>query len=94
MDCKKRAQDIEKLSNPIDELEHLDIDAELDAHEKLQNWTELNNAITALTKKKHVRECITTCRQVCRKSRKRYFPNLDDASSVIHVDKHYMMTKK
>ena len=34
----------------IDELEHLDIDSELEAHEKLQNWSEHNNAILALRK--------------------------------------------
>jgi len=46
----KQQKDIEKLSKGIDELEHLDIDAELDAHEKLSNWTEHNNAIMALKK--------------------------------------------
>lgn len=46
----KRQKDIEKLSKAIDELEHLDIDAELDAHEKLSNWSKHNNAIMALKK--------------------------------------------
>jgi len=48
----KNRTDIEKLQVAIDELEHLDVDAELEAHEKLQNWTELNTAITALNKEK------------------------------------------
>ena len=46
----KKQQDTDKLVKAIDELEHLDIDAELDAHEKLSNWTEHNNAISALKK--------------------------------------------
>ena len=48
----KKKNDSEKLTKSIDELEHLDIDAELDAHEKLANWNEHNNAIMAL-KKEH-----------------------------------------
>ena len=46
----KRNTDIEKYNTAIDEFEHLDIDAELEAHEKLSNWTEHNNAILALRK--------------------------------------------
>ena len=47
---EKQSQDIEKLRKGIDELEHLDIDSELDSHEKLSNWNEHNNAILALKK--------------------------------------------
>jgi DNA repair exonuclease SbcCD ATPase subunit len=46
----KRNTDIEKYNAAIDELEHLDIDSELDLHEKLTNWNEHNNAILALKK--------------------------------------------
>ena len=46
----KRSSDEEKLKSAIEELEKLDIEAELDAHEKLANWTEHNNAILALRK--------------------------------------------
>ena len=46
----KRTSDTIKLRQGIDELEHLDIDSELEAHEKLQNWSEHNNAILALRK--------------------------------------------
>ena len=46
----KNKQDNENLVNAIDELEHLDIDSELESHEKLSNWTEHNNAILALKK--------------------------------------------
>jgi DNA repair exonuclease SbcCD ATPase subunit len=46
----KCRQDQEKLSAGIDELEKLDIEAELEAHEKLANWNEHNNTINALRK--------------------------------------------
>jgi DNA repair exonuclease SbcCD ATPase subunit len=46
----KRTTDVMKLKEGIDELEHLDIEVELEAHEKLQNWNEHNNAINALRK--------------------------------------------
>ena len=46
----KRNSDVEKLKTGIDELEHLDIEKELEAHELLQNWNEHNNAIMALKK--------------------------------------------
>ena len=48
----KKTKDIEKLQKSIDELVRVDIEKELEAHEKLQNWTELNTAITALNKEK------------------------------------------
>ena len=48
----KKKNDSAKLTKSIDELEHLDIDKELDAHEKLANWNEHNTAIMAL-KKEH-----------------------------------------
>jgi len=46
----KKDQDCTKLQLGIAELEKLDIDAELEAHEKLSNWTQHNNAISALKK--------------------------------------------
>ena len=46
----KNKQDQDKLVSAIDELEHLDIESELESHEKLSNWTEHNNAILALRK--------------------------------------------
>ncbi len=46
----KRTNDVIKLKEGITELEHLDIESELDLHEKLSNWTEHNNAILALKK--------------------------------------------
>ena len=46
----KQTLDTERLSKSIEELEHLDIDSELDSHEKLSNWNEHNNSILALKK--------------------------------------------
>ena len=46
----KKDQDCAKLQLGITELEHLDIDTELDSHEKLSNWSQHNNAILALKK--------------------------------------------
>ena len=48
----KKKSDIEKLETALEELEHVDIDQELAAHEKLQNWNDHNNAIMALNKEK------------------------------------------
>tara|TARA_B100001287_G_scaffold102251_1_gene85906 strand:- start:6239 stop:8017 length:1779 start_codon:yes stop_codon:yes gene_type:complete len=48
----KQKQDIERLDSGIEELEKLNIDAELDSHEKLTNWTETNNRLTSLNKEK------------------------------------------
>src|SRR6056300_109219 len=52
----KQKQDVEKLQQGITELEKLDIDKELDAHELLSSWSENNNAILALNKEKNTLE--------------------------------------
>jgi DNA repair exonuclease SbcCD ATPase subunit len=46
----KQRQDIQRFQAAIAELEQLDIDAELESHEKLANWTDHNNLITGLRK--------------------------------------------
>ena len=46
----KHKKDCENLKNAIEELEKVDIDAELDSHETLANWNEHNNSILALKK--------------------------------------------
>ena len=48
----KQKSDAERLEKAISELEQLDIDKELDSHEKLTDWTELNNRLTSLNKEK------------------------------------------
>lgn len=46
----KKRQDEQRLESAIEELEKLDIEAELENHDKLSNWNEHNNAITSLKK--------------------------------------------
>ena len=45
-----KKSNLEKLQKGINELEHLDVDSELEKHEKLQNWEELNTQIANLKK--------------------------------------------
>ena len=45
-----RKENIIKLQRGIDELEHLDVDKEIEKHEQLQNWEELNTKISNLKK--------------------------------------------
>jgi len=75
----KKAQDVVKLQEAIQELEHLDIDAELAAHEKLANWTELNNKITALNKEKSTLESALLQADKTVKKIEKDISNLDDA---------------
>jgi len=75
----KKAQDVVKLQEAIQELEHLDIDAELAAHEKLSNWTELNNKITALNKEKSTLESALLQADKTVKKIEKDISNLDDA---------------
>jgi len=45
-----RKENITKLQKAINELEHLDVDKEIEKHEQLQNWEELNTKISNLKK--------------------------------------------
>ena len=45
-----KQKNIDKLQKGIAELEHLDVDAEIEKHEQLQNWEELNTKIANLKK--------------------------------------------
>ena len=47
---ESKKDNIEKLERGISELQHLNISEELENHEKLSNWTDLNNNILALKK--------------------------------------------
>ena len=46
----QNASDIEKLTKNLKELESIDIDTELESHQKLQDWSKLNSALTQLRK--------------------------------------------
>ena len=52
----KQKQDCEKLQAAIEELEHLDIDSELEFHDLLDNWTKSNTEITNLKKEQSTLE--------------------------------------
>jgi len=88
----KKQQDIAKLQQGIDELEHLDIDSELDLHEKLTNWTELNTAITALNKEKSTLDTALLRATKSVEKAEKDIANLDDATCYtcgqeLHADK-------
>jgi len=88
----KKNQDVSKLQQGIDELEHLDIDSELDAHDKLTNWTELNAAITALNKEKSTLESALLRATKSVEKAEKDISELDDATcytcgQALHADK-------
>ena len=88
----KKEQDITKLQTAISELEHLDIDSELDAHEKLANWTEMNNAILALNKEKSTLDSALLRATKSVEKAEKDIKNLDDATCYtcgqeLHADK-------
>jgi DNA repair exonuclease SbcCD ATPase subunit len=88
----KQKTDVEKLEKGIRELEQVDIDNELDAHEKLQNWTELNNAITALNKEKSTLESALLRATKSVEKAEKDIANLEDATcytcgQALHDDK-------
>jgi len=76
----KQRTDIEKLQAGIAQLEQLDIDTELEAHEKLQNWNELNAAITALNKEKSTLDSALLRADSSVKKAEKDIANLDDAT--------------
>jgi len=88
----KRSTDTIKLKEAIDELEHLDIEKELELHEKLANWTELNNAITALNKEKSTLDSALLRADKSFEKAKKDIADLDDATCYtcgqeLHADK-------
>ena len=88
----KRTTDIVKLKDAIDELEHLDIEKELDLHDQLSNWTELNTAITALNKEKSTIDSALLRATKSVEKAEKDIANLDDATCYtcgqeLHADK-------
>ena len=88
----KRTSDTVKLREGIDELEHLDIEKELEFHERLQNWNEHNNAISALRKELSTLEpALVRADRAVEKAQKD-IADLDDATCYtcgqeLHADK-------
>jgi DNA repair exonuclease SbcCD ATPase subunit len=88
----KKRSDCEKLQASIAELERLDIENELDLHEKLANWTEMNNAITALNKEKGTLESALMRATKSVEKAEKDIAGLDDATcytcgQALHDDK-------
>ena len=88
----KKEHDCAKLQQGISDLEHLDIESELENHEKLSNWTELNNAITALNKEKSTLESALLRATKSVEKAEKDIANLDDATCYtcgqeLHADK-------
>ena len=75
----KKLQDVTKLQEAIQELERLNIDAELDSHEKLASWTERSNKITALNKEKSTLESALLQADKSVKKIEKDIANLDEA---------------
>jgi len=83
---------VDKLEKNIQELEQLDINIELESHEKLANWTEMNNAITALNKEKSTLESALLRATKSVEKAEKDIANLDDATcytcgQALHNDK-------
>ena len=88
----KKLKDLENLAKAVDEREHVDIEAELEAHEKLSNWTEMNNALTALNKEKSTLESALLRATSSVEKAEKDIANLDDATcytcgQALHEDK-------
>jgi DNA repair exonuclease SbcCD ATPase subunit len=88
----KRRDDVKKLETAIEELEKLDIESELESHEKLLNWTELNNRISSLTKEKATLESALMRATKSVEKAEKDITELDDATcytcgQALHADK-------
>ena len=89
---EQKKENIKKLQKGLDELEHLDIDVELESHEKLANWTEMNNAILALNKEKSTLESALLRANNSVEKAEKDIANLEDATcytcgQALHDDK-------
>jgi DNA repair exonuclease SbcCD ATPase subunit len=88
----KKRQDAKKLEGAIQELEHLDIEKELESHDKLSRWSELNNQITALQKERSTLENAVTRADKTLDKVKKDIDELKDATCYacgqeLHADK-------
>ena len=85
-------KDCKNLQKAIDDMEHLDIEKELENHEKLQSWQELNSALTALNKEKSTLESAQLRAQDSVKKIEKDILELEDAvcytcGQELHADK-------
>ena len=89
--AKKKA-DCERLESSIAELEQLDIEKELENHDKLSTWTETNTAILALNKEKATLESALLRATKSVEKAEKDIRELDDATCYtcgqeLHADK-------
>ena len=89
--AKKKA-DCERLESSIAELEQLDIEKELENHDKLSTWTETNTAILALNKEKATLESALLRATKSVEKAEKDIKELDDATCYtcgqeLHADK-------
>jgi DNA repair exonuclease SbcCD ATPase subunit len=95
----KKEQDCAKLQYGITELEQLDIDAELLAHEQLSNWTQLNAAVLALNKEKSTLETALLRAQASVKKVEKDILDLEESTcytcgQALHADKKQEILNK
>ena len=95
----KKLQDVAKLEAAIQELEHLDIEQELELHEKLANWTELNKQIAALNKEKSTLDSALLQSEKTIKKIEKDITDLEDAvcyacNQPLHEDKKQEILSK
>jgi DNA repair exonuclease SbcCD ATPase subunit len=90
---KSQNESIEKLQRALDELQQLDIDAEIEAHEKLSQWNELNDQVKSLNKEKATLESALSQADRNLKKINKDIENLDNeicyaCGQELHADKH------
>lgn len=95
----KKQQDIEKLERSINELEQLDIDLELETHERLLKWNELNNQLVSFNKEKSTLGTALLRADSSITKIKKDISDLDDATcftcgQALHADKKAAILKE
>jgi DNA repair exonuclease SbcCD ATPase subunit len=95
----KKQQDIAKLERSIEELEQLDIDLELESHEKLLKWNELNNQLVSFNKERSTLGTALLRADASINKIKKDISDLDDATcftcrQALHADKKAAILKE
>lgn len=95
----KKQQDIAKLEQSIKELEQLDIDLELESHEKLLKWNELNNQLVSFNKERSTLGTALLRADSSINKIKKDISDLDDATcftcgQALHADKKAAILKE
>lgn len=95
----KRRDDVKKLELAINELEKLDIEVELDAHERLTKWHELNSRKNSLNKERSTLESALMRATKSVDKIEKDIKELDDAlcyacGQVLHADKKIEIENK